>query len=233
MSRCGLTVTLSLLQLISKQTSITTQTDPDISDRTQLKRLAASSSLGPLSQNGHMTNGSPLPHPHASSAVDLSIANIPIANASTANSPIVNASTANSPSSITGSMFYQTGSEKSLGLVVSASRLPPEDTASGSNGLVEASSAAKSVSFNNCTFQWQSNTNTHNNTIGKLNEMNVSNSHSTHLERPNGAHAAGLPPDIPMIELPAENIETGVRGQSNGGPQQEPLRDEGGDDDRS
>ena len=48
----------------------------------------------------------------------------------------------------------------------------------------------------------QSSTNTHNNNIRKLKEMNFGNENTTHVEAQAGVHAVGQPPDIPQIHLP-------------------------------
>ena len=70
-----------------------------------------------------------------------------------------------------------------------------------SNSQMEPGSAAKSVYYQNCTFQMQSSTNTHNNNIRNLNEMNFGNENTTHVEAQAGVHAVGQPPDIPQIDL--------------------------------
>ena len=187
-------VSVSLLQLTSKQTSTTTQatqTDPDSSENTP----------GPFCGNAGMAGGSPLSHPHASSM---------------ANSPVSNSSVTNGPTGCC--MSRQTRPDGRLSQQVGA-----EDTASNSAAwavplaasnsatlavLPDASNSAvlflavpPAASYQNCSFQMQSSTNTHNNNIRNLSEMNFGNENSTHVEAQAGVHAVGQPPDIPQIDL--------------------------------
>ena len=205
---------LSLLQLTSEHTSTTTQatqTDPDSSENTRVKELAISSSSGPFYRNAGMAGGSPLSHPCASS-----------------NSPVTNGSVPNGPTG--GCLSRQTRPDGRLSQQVGAEdtasngaawasppaasnsatcAVPPAASnnvvcavpAAASNSQMESGSAAKSVYYQNCTFQMQSSTNTHNN-IKNLNEMNVGNENTTHVEAQAGVHAVGQPPDIPQIDLP-------------------------------
>ena len=201
---------LSLLQLTSEHTSTTTQatqTDPDSSENTHVKELAISSSSGPFCGNAGMADGSPLSHPRASS---------------TANSPVTYGSVPNGP--IDGCVSCPTRPDRRLSQQVGA-----EDTASNSaacavppaasnsaawavppaasNCQMESGSAAKSVHYENCTFQIHSSTNTNNNNIRNLKEMNVGNENTTHVEAQAGVHAVGQPPDIPQIDLPDDSTQ--------------------------
>ena len=218
---------LSLLQLSSEHTSTTTQatqTDPDSSENTHVKELAISSSSGPFCGNAGMADGSPLFHPHASS---------------TANSPVSNSSVTNSPTG--GCMSRQTRPDGRLSQQVGAEdtasngaawasppaasnsaacAVPPAASnnvvcavpPAATNSQMESVSAAKSVYFQNCTFQMQSSTNTHNN-IRNLNEMNFGNENTTHVEAQAGIHAVGQLPDIPQIDLPADETQLSLRQQ--------------------
>ena len=195
---------LSLLQLTSEHTSTTTQatqTDPDSSENTHVKELAISSSSGPFCGNAGMADGSPLSHPHASS---------------TANSPVSNSSVTNSPTGgcmsrqtrPDGRLSQQVGAEdkasNSAALAVApaaSNRAAWADPLAASNSQMESGSAAESVRYQ-FNFQIQSSTNTHNNNIKNLNEMNVGNENTTHVEAQAGVHAVGQPPDIPQIDLP-------------------------------
>lgn len=184
---------LSLLQLTSEHTSTTTQatqTDPDSSENTHVKELAISSSPGPFCGNAGMADGFPLSHPRASS---------------TANSPVTNGSVTNGPTG--GCMSRQTRPDGRLSQQVGAEDTASNSTAlavppAASNSQMESGSAAKSVYYQNCTFQMQSSTNTHNNNIRNLNEMNFGNENTTHVEAQAGIHAVGQLPDIPQIDLP-------------------------------
>ena len=183
---------LSLLQLTSEHTSTTTQatqTDPDSSENTHVKELAISSSSGPFCGNAGMADGSPLFHPHASS---------------TANSPVSNSSVTNSPTG--GCMSRQTRPDGRLSQQVGAEDKASNSAAlavapAASNSQMESGSAAESVRYQ-FNFQIHSSTNTHNNNIKNLNEMNVGNENTTHVEAQAGVHAVGQPPDIPQIDLP-------------------------------
>ena len=198
-----------------------------------------------------MTSGSPLSRPHACSTADRSFAINPTAGGSTANNIIAN-------SSIAGSMSYQTEPKESLSQLASAPLLPPQDTASASaaravaptasNGQMESSLPARSVFINNYTVQVQPSTTIHN-TVRSLKEMNVGNSHYTNVEGPDGSHAVGPTPNIPVLELPEELMrpslgqdqislqehsqdENGVRQQSVEYPYQECQQDQDEDDER-
>ena len=207
---------LSLLQLSSEHTSTTTQAtqpDPDSLENTLVKELAISSSPGPFYGNAGMADGSPLSHLQASS---------------TANSPVTNGSVPNGPTDgymsrqtrPDGRLSQQVGAEdtasNSAALAVppaasnsAAWAVPPAASNSvvcaappaASNSQMESESAAKSVYYQNCTFQLQSSTNTHNN-IKNMSEMNFGNENTTHVEAQAGVHAVGQPPDIPQIDLP-------------------------------
>ena len=91
-----------------------------------------------------------------------------------------------------------------------ASAVPPDASNSAalavlpyaSNSAVLVWAVPPAASYQNCTFQ--SSTNTHNNNIRNLNEMNVGNENTTHVEAQAGVHAVGQPPDIPQIDLPGD-----------------------------
>ena len=70
-----------------------------------------------------------------------------------------------------------------------------------SNSQMESGSAAKSVYYQNCTFQMQSSTNTHNNNIKNLNEMNFGIENTTHVEAQAGVQAVGKPDDATQLSL--------------------------------
>ena len=223
---------LSLLQLTSEHMSTTTQatqTDPDSSENTHVKELAISSSPGPFCGNAGMADGSPLSHPHASSTP-----NSPVTNGSVTNGPtggcmscqtkpdgrlsqqVGAEDTANNSEAC--AVSPAASNRAALAVPPAASNgvvcaVPP--TASNSaawavptaatNSKMESGSAAKSVYYQNCTFQMQSSANTHNNNVRNLNEMNFGNENTTHVEAQAGVHAVGQPPDIsniPQIDLP-------------------------------
>ena len=209
---------LSLLQLTSEHTSTTTQatqTDPDSWENTLVKELAISSSPGPFCGNAGMADGSPLSHPHASSTANSSVTNGSVTNGPTgcasyqrwpedtasagaawAIPPAANNSAAWAvPPAASNSAAWAVPPAASNNVVCAV-------TPAASNSQMESGSAAKSVYYQNCTFQMQSSTNTHNNNIRKLKEMNFGNENTTHVEAQAGVHAVGQPPDIPQIHLP-------------------------------
>ena len=188
-------VSVSLLQLTSKQTSTTTQatqTDPDSSENTP----------GPFCGNAGMAGGSPLSHPHASS-----MANSPVSNSSVTNGPTGGCMSRQTRPD--GHLSQQVGAEDTASNSA-ASAVPPDASNSAalavlpyaSNSAVLVWAVPPAASYQNCTFQ--SSTNTHNNNIRNLNEMNVGNENTTHVEAQAGVHAVGQPPDIPQIDLPGD-----------------------------
>ena len=226
-------VSVSLLQLTSEQTSTTTQatqTDPDSSENTFVKELAISSSPGPFWGNAEKAGGSPLSHPHASSMANSPVSNSSVTNSptggcmsrqtrpdghlsqqvgaeDTASNSAASAVPPDASNSATLAVLPDASNNAVLVLAVppAASRgvvraVPP----AFSNSQMEPGSAAKSVYYQNCTFQMQSSTNTHNNNIRNLNEMNFGNENTTHVEAQAGVHAVGQPPDIPQIDLPGD-----------------------------
>ena len=220
---------LSLLQLTSEHTSTTTtatQTDPHSSENTHVKELAISSSSGPFYGNAGMADGSPLSHLQASST-----ANSPVTNGSVPNGPtdgymsrqtrpdgrLSQQVGAEDTASNSAAWAVPPAASNSAAWAVppaasnsAAWAVPPAASNSvvcaappaASNSQMESESAAKSVYYQNCTFQLQSSTNTHNNNIRNLSEMNVGNENTTHVEAQAGVHAVGQPPDIPQIDLP-------------------------------
>ena len=230
---------LSLLQLSSEHTSTTTQAtqpDPDSLENTLVKELAISSSPGPFYGNAGMADGSPLSHPCASS-----MANSPVTNGSVTNGPTGGCMSRQTRPD--GRLNQQVGAadtasnRAALAVPPAASNsvvcaVPPAASNSAAravppaasnnvvcavppaatNSQMESVSAAKSVYFQNCTFQMQSSTNTHNN-IRNLNEMNFGNENTTHVEAQAGIHAVGQLPDIPQIDLPADETQLSLRQQ--------------------
>ena len=101
-----------------------------------------------------------------------------------------------------GRLSQQVGAEDTASNSA-ASAVPPD----ASNSAVLVLAVPPAASYQNCTFQMQSSTNTHNNNIRNLSEMNVGNENTTHVEAQAGVHAVGQPPDIPQIDLPDDSTQ--------------------------